>query len=146
MSVTAHPPDTTLGRFGIETYVDSADPFVAAIPMAGLINPVTGMASVAPLAVLVDYVAGLVNHYRRADDEWTVSSELSIDLGADALAQIASAPDVPVVASARPFGHKGSYLDWPLRDQPCRRADRVRDGPVGAHQTSWCVSRAAAAT
>ena len=62
----------------------------------------------APLAVLVDYVAGLVNHYRRAPDEWTVSTELSIDLLPDALFTIMNMPDTAVVATARPLGVKGT--------------------------------------
>jgi acyl-coenzyme A thioesterase PaaI-like protein len=105
---TLHPLDTPLGRFGIATLIDSPDPFVASMPMAGLTNPVSGVVSVGPLAVLVDYVAGLVNHYRRTADEWTVSTELSIELDPDALTTIARAPDTAVVASARPFGTKGA--------------------------------------
>ena len=103
-----HPPNTPLGRFGMETLVDSPEEFVGTIPMGGLVNPVTGAPTVAPLAVLVDFVAGLVNHYRRAPDEWTVSSELSLELRPGALAVIAGDSDVPVVGSARPFGPKGS--------------------------------------
>jgi uncharacterized protein (TIGR00369 family) len=103
-----HPPNTPLGRFGMETLVDSPEEFVGTIPMGGLVNPVTGAPTVAPLAVLVDFVAGLVNHYRRAPDEWTVSSELCLELSPDARAIIARDPDVPVVGSARPFGPKGS--------------------------------------
>jgi uncharacterized protein (TIGR00369 family) len=103
-----HAPNTPLGRFGMETLVDSPDPFVGTIPMSGLVNPLTGTPTVAPLAVLVDFVAGLVNHYRRAPDEWTVSSELSLALAPNALDSIAQAPDVPVVGTARPFGTKGS--------------------------------------
>ncbi len=74
----AYPPNTALGRFGIAPLVDSPDPFVSSIPLAGLVNPVTGAPTVGPLAVLVDHAAGLVNHYRRASDEWTVSSELTL--------------------------------------------------------------------
>ncbi|MFZ0835616.1 MAG: PaaI family thioesterase [Mycobacterium sp.] len=103
-----HPPNTPLGRFGMETLVDSPEEFVGTIPMSGLVNPVTGAPTVAPLAVLVDFVAGLVNHYRRAHDEWTVSSELSLELSPDASAVMAHDPEVPVVGSARPFGPKGS--------------------------------------
>ncbi|MGB8506272.1 PaaI family thioesterase [Mycobacterium sp.] len=103
-----HPPNNPLGRFGMETLVDSPDPFVGTIPMSGLVNPLTGAPTLAPLAVLVDFVAGLVNHYRRAPDEWTVSSELSLALAPNALDTIAQAPDVPVVGTARPFGTKGS--------------------------------------
>ncbi len=55
----SHPPNTPLGRFGVETLVDSPDPFVGAMPLAGLVNPVTGAPTVAPLAMLVDFVAGL---------------------------------------------------------------------------------------
>lgn len=103
-----HPPNTPLGRFGMETLVDSPDPFVGTIPISRLVNPVTGAPTVAPLAVLVDFVAGLVNHYRRTADEWTVSSELSLELSPGALAIIARDPDAPVVGSARPFGPKGA--------------------------------------
>ena len=57
-----YPPNTALGRFGIATLVDSPDPFVSSMPLAGLANPVAGAPTVAPLAVLVDHAAGLVNH------------------------------------------------------------------------------------
>jgi uncharacterized protein (TIGR00369 family) len=92
----------------MSTLVDSPDPFVGAIPLAGLTNPVTGAPTIAPLAVLVDFVAGLVNHYRRAAGEWTVSSELSLELSPDALTLIARQPDLPVIGSARPSGPKGA--------------------------------------
>ena len=55
----AYPPNTALGRFGIATLVDSPDPFVSSMPLAGLVNPVTGAPTVGPLAVLVDHAAGL---------------------------------------------------------------------------------------
>ncbi|OBK72444.1 hotdog domain-containing protein [Mycobacterium sp. 1274761.0] len=100
--------NTALGRFGIANHADSPDPFVSSMPAAGLINPLTGFPTAGPLAVLVDHVAGLVNHYRRADDEWTVSSELSLELTPTALTEIAAAPDLPVVATARPIGTTGS--------------------------------------
>lgn len=104
--LTVHPVNTPLGRFGVETLVDSPDPFVATMPVGGLVNPLTGAATLGPLAVLVDYVAGLVNHYRRAPDEWTVSSELTLDLTPDALAVIARDLDVAVLGTAHPFGAK----------------------------------------
>jgi uncharacterized protein (TIGR00369 family) len=100
--------NTALGRFGIANLVDSPDPFVSSMPAAGLLNPVTGTPTAGPLAVLVDHVAGLVNHYRRADDEWTVSSELSLELIPTALAVIAAKPDVDVVATGHPVGVRGS--------------------------------------
>jgi uncharacterized protein (TIGR00369 family) len=73
-----------------------------------MINPLTGMPTVAPLAMLVDHIGGLVNHHRREPGEWTVSSELSLELPPDAAALIAAAPEVPVVATGRPCGRKGS--------------------------------------
>jgi acyl-coenzyme A thioesterase PaaI-like protein len=105
---TVHPANTPLGRFGVQTLVDSPDPFVATMPVAGLVNPLTGATTLGPLTVLVDYVAGLVNHHRRAPDEWTVSSELSLDLTPDALAVITRAPDLPVIGTAHPFGTKST--------------------------------------
>ena len=78
------------------------------MPLAGLVNPLTGAPTAGPLAVLVDHAAGLVNHYRRASDEWTVSSELTLEISPPALAVIAEHPDVPVVANARPVGSRGS--------------------------------------
>ena len=103
-----HPANTPLGRFGMSTLVDSPDPFVGAMPLAGLVNPLTGTPTLGPLAVLVDFVAGLVNHYRRAPDEWTVSSELSVELTPDALSVVQREPDVEVVGHARPFGTRGA--------------------------------------
>jgi uncharacterized protein (TIGR00369 family) len=100
--------NTALGRFSIANLVDSPDPFVSSMPAASLVNPVTGTPTAGPLAVLVDHVAGLVNHYRRADDEWTVSSELSLELTPTALTVIAAKPDVPVVATGNPVGSRAS--------------------------------------
>ncbi|WP_319448777.1 MULTISPECIES: PaaI family thioesterase [unclassified Mycobacterium] len=99
---------TPWARFGIETLVDGPAPSVAEMRMDGLCNPVTGELSAGPLAVLVDFIGGLVNFHRRAVGEWTVSTELSLELSPDALSSIASAPQVPVVASGKPFGSKGS--------------------------------------
>jgi uncharacterized protein (TIGR00369 family) len=72
-----------------------------------MFNPLTGTPTIAPLAMLVDHVGGLVNHHRRAPGEWTVSSELSLEVGPDALDAITAHPDIPVVAAAKPFGQKG---------------------------------------
>lgn len=103
-----YPLNTALGRFGIANLVDSPDPFVSSMPVAGLVNPLTDAPTAGPLAVLVDHVAGLVNHYRRAADEWTVSSELSLELTPTALTVIAENPEVAVVATGRPVGTRGS--------------------------------------
>jgi uncharacterized protein (TIGR00369 family) len=72
-----------------------------------MVNPLTGTPTVAALAMLVDHIGGLVNHHRRGPGEWTVSSELSLELAPDALARIESAPEVPVTATGRPCGPKG---------------------------------------
>jgi uncharacterized protein (TIGR00369 family) len=74
--------------------------------VTGLLNPVTGLPTVAPLAMLVDHLGGLINHNRRGPGEWTVSSELSLELTPEAGALIAAAPDEPVVGRSRPLGRK----------------------------------------
>ena len=104
----AYPPNTALGRFGIAPLVDSPDPFVSSIPLAGLVNPVTGAPTVGPLAVLVDHAAGLVNHYRRQSDEWTVSSELTLEITPSAPTVIEDKPGLAAVATARPAGTRGT--------------------------------------
>jgi uncharacterized protein (TIGR00369 family) len=103
----SHPLNTPLGRFGIVTSEEGPHRCIASIPAGGMVNPLTGMPTVAPLAMLVDHIGGLVNHHRRGPGEWTVSSELSLELAPDALTQIASAPELPVIATARPCGRKG---------------------------------------
>ena len=107
-SPVVYPLNTALGRFGIANLVDSPDPFVSSMPMVGLVNPLTGTPTAGPLAVLVDHAAGLVNHYRRAADEWTVSSELTLELTPTAPTVIAENPEVAVVATGRPVGTRGS--------------------------------------
>ncbi|MGE2837281.1 PaaI family thioesterase [Mycobacterium sp. SMC-4] len=101
-----YPLTTPLGRFGVETTGEHADRCEATIPAAGLLNPLTGAATLAPLAMLVDHVGGLVNHTRREADEWTVTSELALEVAPDAVTAIVSAPDEPVAAVARPLGGK----------------------------------------
>jgi acyl-coenzyme A thioesterase PaaI-like protein len=71
-----------------------------------MVNPLTGTLTIAPLAMLVDHVGGLVNHRRRAPGEWTVSSELSFEARPDAVDVIAEEPDVPVTAASKPFAAK----------------------------------------
>jgi uncharacterized protein (TIGR00369 family) len=104
----AYPLNTALGRFGIAPIVDGADPFVSSMPVAGLVNPLTGAPTLGPLAVLVDHAAGLVNHYRKAADEWTLTSELTLEITPDALQIVADSPQLPAVATARPTGGRGS--------------------------------------
>jgi uncharacterized protein (TIGR00369 family) len=102
----SHPLNTPLGRFGIVTSHDGPDGCVASIPAGAMINPLTGAPTIATLAMLVDHVGGIVNHHRRRPDEWTLTSELSLEVHPDAADVIAAAPDVPVAATARPFGAK----------------------------------------
>lgn len=101
-----YPLNTPLGRFGVETVEEHTDRCVATIPAAGLANPLTGAATVAPLAMLVDHVCGLVNHLRRGSDQWTVSSELCLDIAPDAASSLAAVPEQPVVGVAQPLGGK----------------------------------------
>jgi hypothetical protein len=75
-----HPLNTPIGRFGIETDEGDDGRCVANMPMHGLVSPITGAPSLGPLAVLVDHVGGLVNHYRRGDGEWTVCPRTRSDV------------------------------------------------------------------
>ncbi len=96
-------------RFGIEFLAASLTDatVVMSMPMSGLRNPFTGAPAIGPLAILVDAAAGMVNHYRRRADRWTVSSELSLDVSANGIEAIADgAPSV--VASARAVGSVGT--------------------------------------
>ncbi|MFV8048576.1 PaaI family thioesterase [Mycobacterium sp. 48b] len=103
-----YPLNTPLGRMGVQTLEEGPDRCVASIPVGGLLNPLTHVPTVAPLAMLVDHVGGLANHYRRGEDEWTVSSELAVELTPHVLELVTTAPEVPVVATAQPFGPKGT--------------------------------------
>lgn len=103
-----YPLNTPLGRMGVQTLEEGPECCVASIPVGGLLNPLTRVPTVAPLAMLVDHIGGLINHLRRDDDEWTVSSELAIEFTPNTMELIAAAPGVPVVATARPFGPKGT--------------------------------------
>src|SRR5689334_16523025 len=101
------PLNHPLGRFGIETDDRDPDLATASAPTAGLVNPLTGLPTIAPLAMLVDHVAGAANHVRRGTDEWTVSSELALEVAPGALEVIAAAADHPVLGVGRPLGPKG---------------------------------------
>lgn len=98
-------PDSIQVRFGIE-YVESHPPKATAVlsmPMHRFRNPCTGAPTMGPLAILVDAAAGIVNHYRRRPGQWTVSSELSMDLSPDV-----GELDGPVLASAHSPGPLGT--------------------------------------
>lgn len=102
-----YPLNTPLGRFGIETSEEGPQRCVATIPAHGALNPLTGVPTIAPLAMLVDHVGGLINHSRRDPGEWTVSSELSVEISPDALDAMAAGAGEPVVGVSRPLGGKG---------------------------------------
>ena len=98
-------PDSIQARFEIE-YVQSRPAQAQAVlsmQMHRFRNPHSGAPTVGPLAVLVDAAAGIVNHYRRRRGQWTVSSELSMDLSPD-LADL----DGPVLATAHTVGALGA--------------------------------------
>ena len=103
-------PLSVLRRFEITTLEQNMDDFVvvAQMPVGGMRNPFTGHPSVAALAVLVDDVGGRVNYYRRGQGQWTVSSELSMEMSPGAVESLCTAPDEPVVAAARPLGPVGA--------------------------------------
>jgi uncharacterized protein (TIGR00369 family) len=99
-------PDSIQVRFGI-SYVESrpAEAIAAlTMPMERFRNPFTGAPTVGPLAILVDAAAGIVNHYRRRPGQWTVSSELSMDVSLDGIGDL----DGPVLAAAHALGPLGA--------------------------------------
>jgi uncharacterized protein (TIGR00369 family) len=99
-------PDSIQVRFGI-AYVESrpAEAIAAlSMPMERFHNPFTGAPTVGPLAILVDAAAGIVNHYRRRPGQWTVSSELSMDVSLDGVGEL----DGPVLATGHALGPLGA--------------------------------------
>jgi uncharacterized protein (TIGR00369 family) len=105
-------PESVLTRFGIITLEEDFTDFtvVASMPVGGMLNPFTGMPTIGPLAILVDDVAGRANFHRRGSGQWTVSSELTVELSPDGIDSILAAPDEPVVASGTPLGPHGATL------------------------------------
>jgi uncharacterized protein (TIGR00369 family) len=105
-------PESVITRFGIQTLDENFTEFtvVASMPVGRLVNPFTGMPTVGPLAILVDDVGGRANFYRRGSGQWTVSSELTVELSPDGIDSLRAAPDEPVVASSRPLGPHGATL------------------------------------
>jgi uncharacterized protein (TIGR00369 family) len=104
----SYPLNTPPGRFGIVNLDATEQRCAATMPMSGLLNPFTGTPSLAPLAVLIDHIAGFANHLRRPDGHWTVSSELAMEFTPDALAVIADDPATPVLAESRSVGSAGA--------------------------------------
>lgn len=99
-------PDSIQVRFGL-TYLESDTAAATAamtMSMPRYRNPFTAAPTVGPLAILVDAAAGIVNHYRRRPGQWTVSSELSMDVSLDGLGDL----DGPVLATAHALSPLGS--------------------------------------
>ncbi|HTY28942.1 MAG TPA: PaaI family thioesterase [Mycobacterium sp.] len=105
-------PESVLTRFGITTLEEDFTDFtvVASMPVGGMLNPFTGMPTIGSLAILVDDVAGRANFHRRGAGQWTVSSELAVELSPDGVDSILAHPDEPVVAASRPLGPHGATL------------------------------------
>lgn len=99
-------PDSIQVRFGIEYHEAdfSAATASMSMPMARYRNPLTGAPALGQLAILVDAAAGIVNHYRRRPNQWTVSSELSMDLSLGHIKDL----DGPVLATAHASGPLGT--------------------------------------
>jgi uncharacterized protein (TIGR00369 family) len=99
-------PDSIQIRFGIEFLEQNPGEATAVLsmPMSSFRNPFTDALTVGPLAILVDAASGIVNHYRRRADQWTVSSELSMEVSPESVVDL----DGPAVASARALGPLGT--------------------------------------
>jgi uncharacterized protein (TIGR00369 family) len=99
-------PDSIQVRFGI-TYLETditAATAAMTMSMGRYRNPFTAAPTIGPLAILVDAAAGIVNHYRRRPGQWTVSSELSMDVSLDGLGEL----DGPVLATAHALSPLGT--------------------------------------
>lgn len=75
---------------------------VMAMPVTGLTNPLTETPTLGPLAILVDAAAARANHLGRDAGEWTVTSELTLEVSAD----VGDMHD-RVVATAHSLGRQG---------------------------------------
>lgn len=103
-------PGHILRRFDIDVIEINTGKRTAQMSMSlrDLTNPFTGLPAMGPLAILVDAVGGLVNHFWHEAHEWTVSSELAIELSPDA-SERATAPEAPpVLAVAKTLGPRSS--------------------------------------
>jgi len=101
-------PIHLLRRFGVDVH-DSADQTVTmSMSLAAMRNPVTGQPTVAPLAVLADAAAGALNHFRHGPGEWTVTTELTVELSPDGAERATAGDAPPVTATARLLGPRGN--------------------------------------
>jgi uncharacterized protein (TIGR00369 family) len=104
--MSPHALNTPIGRFDIDTLEEGPTGCRATTPIRDMVNPVTGLPSLASLAMLLDHIGGVVNFRRQATDEWTVSSELALEASPDAAAVIAAAGDALVLGTSLPLGAK----------------------------------------
>lgn len=96
-----------LPRFGIKVLDidEDAATMIMSMPLWPKRNPLTGLTAMGSLAILVDSVSGGSNHIRRRADEWSLSTELSVDLLPEVhLAE--EAIDAPVIARSWPLGRR----------------------------------------
>ena len=103
-------PDTILRRFAIADIKSDVEQGISvmSMPVADLVNPFTGAPTVGPLAILLDAAGGNSNHFRRTPQEWTVTSELAVEISPDGIDVLLSRPRESVVASSRPLGPKSA--------------------------------------
>jgi uncharacterized protein (TIGR00369 family) len=108
--VLIETPLHLLRRFGIEMLDADLENETAEMSMslAGMRNPFTDMPTVGPLGILVDAVSGFVNHFRHHPGEWTVSTELALELSPDGSDRATADDASPVIAQAQVLGPRGS--------------------------------------
>jgi uncharacterized protein (TIGR00369 family) len=103
-------PETILHRFALHHLETDVTNGISAMsmPVADLVNPITGGLAIGALAILLDAAGGNSNHFRRTPQEWTVTSELALEISPDGIPVLLASPHLPVVASSRPLGPKGA--------------------------------------
>lgn len=103
-------PDTILRRFSISDVKADVEHGISvmSMPVADLVNPFTGAPTIGPLAILLDAAGGNSNHFRRTPAEWTVTSELAVEISPDGTDVLLAGHAEPVVASSAPLGPKGA--------------------------------------
>ena len=112
-----------LPRFGIEVLDidEDAASMTMSMPLWTKRNPLTGLTAIGSLAILVDAVSGGTNHIRRNPDEWSLSTELTVDLFPGVLAASPDVTDTPVIARSWPVGTRNrmalSACEFTINDE-----------------------------
>jgi uncharacterized protein (TIGR00369 family) len=103
------PPTTIERRFAIEIvdFDAASSTVVMSMPVAGMMNPLTGVPTLSPLAILIDDAGGRTNHLLRETHQWTVTSELTLEWGP--AEDLFSPADLEqrIVVTARTIGRQG---------------------------------------